>query len=430
MESKNILATLGLAALFAARSASALPTITVDSVVQRWPWNNKVDITYTISGGQNVKAGDYQRVMFTASVGGTTYTIDGSRDIIASANTGTHTVTWEPPSGLKASDCTMTASLYSTSADYMIVDLDTGAYAFEELRATQAESNARYNTKTDGVCKYKDQWLVLRKVGKAAENGYPGGYPIGDDVNFSTSNGATNWVTDADYFIGVFEVTQAQYVRLGLAVPDGQDQLVPGDISGYRPVCQLAVHVLRGKNAAGKDNYNDPIVVSETSTSFLSRLSARTGIISATGTAAGFDLPTEVMWEIAARAGSTSTYPWDDGATPSDYANFYDGSHQNTHYFREVGLKLPNNWGLYDVIANAGEWCIDGGTSSLVPLPENLKDASSPWSFVNGGGYKVYRGCVSWAAFSQNQFPVSRRVCKVGWNTASNIGFRIAWVVR
>ena len=33
-------------------------SITVDNVAQRWPWNNKIDITYTVSGGQDVALGD------------------------------------------------------------------------------------------------------------------------------------------------------------------------------------------------------------------------------------------------------------------------------------------------------------------------------------------------------------------------------------
>ena len=36
-------------------------SITIDSVTQRWPWNNKVDITYTVTDGQNVAAGVYAK---------------------------------------------------------------------------------------------------------------------------------------------------------------------------------------------------------------------------------------------------------------------------------------------------------------------------------------------------------------------------------
>ena len=61
------------AAMFAT-SVFAAPTITVDSVVQRWPWNNKVDITYTISeGGQDLSSFEYRKVSFTATVNGVDY---------------------------------------------------------------------------------------------------------------------------------------------------------------------------------------------------------------------------------------------------------------------------------------------------------------------------------------------------------------------
>ena len=44
-------ALLGIAAAALAGTANAAPAVTIDSVAQRWPWNNKVDITYTVAGG-------------------------------------------------------------------------------------------------------------------------------------------------------------------------------------------------------------------------------------------------------------------------------------------------------------------------------------------------------------------------------------------
>ncbi len=81
-----------IAALCAAlpSTASAATTITVDSVVQRWPWNNKVDITYTVADGQDVAQDVYRRIVFTAVIDGETYAIDGTTEVGASATTGTH----------------------------------------------------------------------------------------------------------------------------------------------------------------------------------------------------------------------------------------------------------------------------------------------------------------------------------------------------
>ena len=45
-------------------------SIAIDSVAQRWPWNNKVDITYTVTDGQNHAAGVYCGIEFNVSVPG------------------------------------------------------------------------------------------------------------------------------------------------------------------------------------------------------------------------------------------------------------------------------------------------------------------------------------------------------------------------
>ena len=59
-----------MCAMFGGTVSADASSITVDSVAQRWPWNNKLDITYTVSGGQNVSAGVYAKIVFTATIDG------------------------------------------------------------------------------------------------------------------------------------------------------------------------------------------------------------------------------------------------------------------------------------------------------------------------------------------------------------------------
>jgi WD40 repeat protein/serine/threonine protein kinase/formylglycine-generating enzyme required for sulfatase activity len=63
-------------------------------------------------------------------------------------------------------------------------------------------------------------------------------------------------------------------------------------------------------------------------------------------------LPTEAEWEYAARAGNEGERPGE-----LDAIAWYGGnSGSQTH---PVGTKLPNAWGLHDMIGNVWEWCSD-----------------------------------------------------------------------
>ena len=65
-------------------------------------------------------------------------------------------------------------------------------------------------------------------------------------------------------------------------------------------------------------------------------------------------LPSEAQWEYAARAGTTTAYPWGDA--PDDTFANWDELHQGT---TPVGQFSPNPWGLFDMHGNVWEWCAD-----------------------------------------------------------------------
>jgi len=78
-----------------------------------------------------------------------------------------------------------------------------------------------------------------------------------------------------------------------------------------------------------------------------------------------YRIPTSAEWEYACRAGTTTL--WSFGDTPSalkDYAWYNENSDRRPH---EVGTKLPNPWGLYDMHGNAYERCADYHDYSSYP---------------------------------------------------------------
>jgi formylglycine-generating enzyme required for sulfatase activity len=68
-----------------------------------------------------------------------------------------------------------------------------------------------------------------------------------------------------------------------------------------------------------------------------------------------YRLPTEAEWEYACRAKTTTWFYWGN-----DFDERYAWSNRNSERgMHEVGGKLPNAWGLYDVGGNVWEWCSD-----------------------------------------------------------------------
>ena len=333
---------LGFAAALAlfTSAADAATTITIDNVRQRWPWNNNVDITYTIAG-DDATEGNVCRVVITTIVDGTTYTAyDGAPNV--NVLPGTYTVTWSgAPAGVKQSDCKMTARFYTIAVpagdDYMIVDIVGNAVTYEGLFAAndtfggvsgQGLSNVRYNQN-----RYKDTHLALRKVPK-------GTYKTGD-------GGTTTWTTAKDYYIAVFPVTNRQYWRFVNMDPDEHN--TPLNSAGLRSRQLPYVNDVRGtadpSAAPQKISGQYPIIA---------WLNEKTGMV--------FDLPTRYMHEIATRAGTTTKYYWGaNSASQADCSRYAvcEYSRYNNNYVQPVGSRLPNNWGLYDMVGNHWQLCID-----------------------------------------------------------------------
>ena len=151
-------------------------------------------------------------------------------------------------------------------------------------------------------------------------------------------------------------------------IPASQDREIGSFAIGKYPVTQEQYQaVLRNNPSYFRGNPQNPVerVSYIDAIAFCQELSRVTG--------KNYRLPTESEWEYACRANTTTNYYFgDDKKRLRDYAWYYENSQGTTH---PVGQKLPNPWGLYDMLGNVWEWCqwcqdgcLRGGSWGLNPI--------------------------------------------------------------
>lgn len=113
----------------------------------------------------------------------------------------------------------------------------------------------------------------------------------------------------------------------------------------------------------------------------------------------GYRLPTEAEWQYACKAG-TEGYRYGE---LNEIAWYHDNSAGMVH---EVGQKLPNAWGLYDMLGNVWEWCWDVYDAKVY------------------GSYRVFRGG-SWAEEARGCGSTCRRRSHPTFRI-DDLGFRLA----
>ena len=173
----------------------------------------------------------------------------------------------------------------------------------------------------------------------------------------------THNVTLNDYYIGMYEVTQELwYAIMGTTVKQQRDKSDKYSLTGEG------------------NNYPMYYISWDECQEFIEKLNKETGLI--------FRLPTEAEWEYAARGGNKSGgYKYSGSNDIEDVAWYRDNSGNHTH---QVGTKLPNELGIYDMNGNVQEWCQDRYglySSGSHTNPTGPGSTSGPCRVRRGGGF-------------------------------------------
>ena len=292
---------------------------------------------------------------------------------------------------------------------YMIVDVSGGPTATSYPVSYQA--TAPNLTGADNL-QYKTNKIVLRYIPAGT---FTMGSPVGE-VGRAANETQHSVTLTQGFYMGVFEVTQQQFKNVVGSYPSGSQNFT--NAANTMPMHKVSWENIRGTAGGGYDWPNSGNAVD--SAKFMGLLRSKSGL-------ATFDLPTEAQWEYACRAGTTGALNNGAADVAGTGGNIPDANLQQLGWYDynttpnqtyEVGGKLANAWGLFDMHGNVWEWCLDWYLSDL-----GSAAVSSPLGAFSGSN-RVLRGG-SWSLDARNCRSANRYYFGPG-GTGGSLGFRLA----
>lgn len=385
----------GVALCAAGFVQGAVPVVDQSSVTMVQPSSSReVTISYRLTGEPAVVTIDIQTN--GCSIGGENlWYFRGDVNKLVQPGETLHKAYWRPdkawPGHLVQSGVTAVVTAWATNTppDIMVVSL-------------VAPSNVMYYANAASVPNgitnemYKTDYLALRKIPAANVIWRMGSPATPAELGRDATKEVPHLVTLAnDFYLGVYEVTQAQYLRIAGTNPSSFK-----DSSDFRirPVEVVGWNLIRGTTYIWPDDGHQ---VDETS--FLGKLRMFAGH-------EGFDIPTEAQWEFACRAGVGAALYTGEELSDTRVSDNLEaisryrqtglvggvsgtlppaGSPAEVGATAKVGSYLPNGYGLYDMIGNVWELCLDWYAADISGCDAEIGPLSGSVRAYRGGAFNT-----------------------------------------
>lgn len=371
----------GAMAAAAAVAAPSVSNIVMTRVNDGSEQQGTIRIAYTLANGPAIITADlFTNGVSTAGIG--VKRVSGDVNRIVKGN-GTHYLYWQaggddwPAGGVALADTRFTVNAWDVN--------DPPAYLAMNCSVTNVFRFYQYPDafpRPDGVRDtiYKTEWLVMRKIPAKGVVWKMGKNAI--DTSTTDAGRSTPHLVEftGNYYVSIYTVTRRQAYYFG----SGDNSV--NSTNSY-PYTGASIDTMRGSYANG---YLWPTDRRVRGDSICGRMRTFSGI--------DFDLTTDAQWEYACRAGVPQAYNCGLNSIPAtgEVTELDDYAWVNASAVMPVGLKKPNQWGIYDMHGNVWERCLDWAQTTLSDATGANADPVGPVpiSFASGTA-TVYKNGVS-----------------------------------